>query len=70
LKVTDPPATTSSTSPSNSATTPGPIQLAALFDQFIAAGFHSRGDGTAPIVASSLMTGTGEEFGSLSKPHH
>ena len=69
LKVTDPPATTSSTSPS-SATTPGPIQLAALFDQFIAAGFHSQGAGAAHIVASSLMTGAGEDFGSLSKPHH
>jgi hypothetical protein len=65
LKITDPPATTSSASPSR----PGPIQLAALFDQLIAAGFQSQGAGAAHIVASSLMTGAGEDFGSLSKPH-
>jgi Bacterial Ig-like domain len=67
LKVTDPPVATSSSSPATSS--PGPIQLAALFDQFVAAGLHSQ-NGTAQIVTTSQIQGAGEVFGSLANPHH
>jgi hypothetical protein len=56
-----------------SSSTTGPAvldALTALFDEIIAAGFQSQTGAPAHKASSSPMTGAGEDFGSLAKPHH
>ncbi|MBV8767360.1 MAG: hypothetical protein JO094_00560, partial [Hyphomicrobiales bacterium] len=68
LNVTDPPAASSSALAS--AGTGAPIsQLAALLDQFIAAGFHSQQPGVAQIASLSLAQGE-PDLAFLTHPHH
>ena len=73
MSVTDPPAGSSPNSP-GAVTAMGPasvIQLAALFDQFVAAGFHN--DQTAAgqmAILPQLHGGLFENLAALSSPHH
>ncbi|MBV8449684.1 MAG: hypothetical protein JO124_17035 [Hyphomicrobiales bacterium] len=68
LNVTDPPAASSSALAS--AGTGAPIsQLAALLDQFIAAGFHNQQPGVAQIASLSLAQGE-PDLAFLTHPHH
>ena len=77
--VADPPAMTSSTAPSSvppalgntNTSSPTPIvQLAALFDQFVAAGFHGDQAGAGQIASAPQAQSGLEDLAFLSKPHH
>ncbi len=46
------------------------IQLAALFDQFVAAGFHGDQAGAGQITSAPQVHGGLEDLAFLSKPHH
>ena len=70
LSVTDPPAGASSTAPSATSNAAPGIQLAALFDQFLAAGFHAEHSSAGQIFMPAQILGAGEELASLSNPHH
>jgi hypothetical protein len=70
LTVTDPPAVTSSSSPSFAASPVSGPQLAALFDQFVAAGFHSDQSAAGQMSSLSHVQNGHDDLGFLSRPHH
>ena len=72
LNVTDPPALTSTSPPSSTTNTAPVVHLAALFDQFVAAGFHNDHHSSVSQIASLSSWQRGQEdlgvFGSSSSP--
>ncbi|MBV9113478.1 MAG: hypothetical protein JOY67_11725, partial [Hyphomicrobiales bacterium] len=68
LNVTDPPSATSSALP-NSTPHPRITHLAALLDQFVAAGFATEGSGAGQIASFSSVHGQ-QELALLAHPHH
>ena len=69
INVTDPPAVTSTSPPSPTTNTAPVVQLAALFDQFVAAGFHSEHASVGQVASLSSLP-SGEESTFLAHPHH
>jgi hypothetical protein len=79
VTVTDPPASASATvsspatlgQPIAAASNPVPTnQLMAVFDQFIAAGFHGSQSGSSPITSIAPPPTGMEDLSFLSNPHH
>ncbi|SEE85431.1 hypothetical protein SAMN05444161_7459 [Rhizobiales bacterium GAS191] len=79
LIMTDPPAATSAVSPSPTtpsqdmvgSSSPAPSNhLVALFDQFVAAGFHNDQAGAGQMTSLPHMHSGLEDLAFLSRPHH
>jgi adhesin HecA-like repeat protein len=70
LNVTDPPALTSTSPPSPTVKAAPVAHLAALFDQFLAAGFHNEHSGAGQLASLSSWQHGQEDSALLAHPHH
>ena len=70
LNVTDPPAMTSTTGSGSTTNTAPVVHLAALFDQFVAAGFHNEHSSAGQVASLSSFQGGQGDSQFLAHPHH
>ncbi len=70
LNVTDPPAVTSTTGSGSTTNTAPVVHLAALFDQFVAAGFHNGHSSAGQVASLSSFQGGQGDSPFLAHPHH
>jgi hypothetical protein len=70
LNVTDPPAEPSTVLLSSATNTAPVVHLAALFDQFVAAGFHNEHSSVGQVASLSSFHVGQEDSPFLAHPHH